>query len=89
MKSLNFEFFTTHDERLATLGELAECYFRDGPSTAIVKPRQFAELMARLITVYHSLYRDERETFEETLLDRIRAHRAAAPKANRGRRKTA
>ncbi|WP_157080344.1 hypothetical protein [Sphingobium cloacae] len=53
MDSLNFGFLSTHDGRLVTLGGLAERYFRDDPSTAIVKLRQFAELMAKLTAVIH------------------------------------
>jgi hypothetical protein len=34
------------------LGEYAERYFRDAPSTAIVKLRQFAELLAKLIATH-------------------------------------
>lgn len=63
----NFDFLDFHDKRLAALGGLAERYFRDDPSTAIVKLRQFAELTAKLIAARHGAYRDERETFEETL----------------------
>src|SRR5690606_26858161 len=63
----NFAFLGVYDKRLATLGGLAERYFRDDPSTAIVKLRQFAELTARMIAARHGAYRDERETFEETL----------------------
>lgn len=67
MESLNFDFLATHDGRLVTLGGLAERYFRDDPSTAIVKLRQFAELMTKLVAAHHAVYRDERESFEETL----------------------
>lgn len=63
----NFVFLAVHDARLMTLGGLAERYFRDDPSTAIVKLRQFAELMAKLIAARNAAYRNERETFEETL----------------------
>jgi len=52
---------------LATLGAQAERYFREDPSTAIIKLRQFAELMAKLVAARNALYRGERETFEETL----------------------
>lgn len=65
--SPNFGFLGEHDVRLAVLGGFAEQYFRDDPSTAIVKLRQFAELLAKLIAAHHAIYRDERETFEETL----------------------
>lgn len=63
----NFAFLGVYDKRLVTLGGLAERYFRDDPSTAIVKLRQLAELTARIIAARHGTYRDERETFEETL----------------------
>jgi type I restriction enzyme, R subunit len=63
----NFGFLERHDVRLATLGALAERYFRDDPPTAIVKLRQFAEFLAKLIAAHHALYIGERETFEETL----------------------
>lgn len=67
MGSANFGFLAAHDAKLVTLGGLAERYFRDDPSTSIVKLRQFAELTAKLIAARHAVYRDERETFEETL----------------------
>jgi type I restriction enzyme R subunit len=67
MQSANFGFLAEHDARLVSLGALAERYFRDDPSTAIVKLRQFAELMAKLIAAHHAAYLDQRETFEEML----------------------
>ncbi|MBB3164657.1 type I restriction enzyme R subunit [Rhizobium laguerreae] len=67
VRSLNFEFLKIHDNRLTVLGGFAEQYFRDDPPTAIFKLRQFAELIAKLIAAKHGAYRDERETFEETL----------------------
>jgi type I restriction enzyme R subunit len=65
--SSNFTFLAVHDQRLAVLGAFAERYFRDDPSTSIFKLRQFAELLTKLIAARHATYRDERETFEETL----------------------
>src|SRR5712692_7808011 len=65
--SVNFGYLRGHDLRLATLGAQAERYFREDPSTAIIKLRQFAELMAKLVAARNALYRGERETFEETL----------------------
>lgn len=67
MQSVNFGFLARHDARLATLGGFAESYFRQDPSTTIVKLRQFAEHLAKLIAAHHAAYRDERESFEETL----------------------
>jgi type I restriction enzyme R subunit len=49
------------------LGMLAERYFHDDPPTAIFKLRQFAELLSKTVAANHALYRNERETFEETL----------------------
>lgn len=65
--TVNFGFLQKHDERLATLGAQAERYFRDDPSTAIVKLRQFAELLAKLVAADYALYLGERESFEGTL----------------------
>jgi len=67
MQSLNFGFLASHDQQLVSLGALAERYFRDDPSTAIMKLRQFAELLAKLVAAHHATYRDERESFEEIL----------------------
>lgn len=67
LAGVNFGYLKSHDVRLATLGAQAERYFREDPSTAIIKLRQLAELLAKLIAAHHALYRDERETFEETL----------------------
>jgi type I restriction enzyme R subunit len=67
MGSANFGFLAVHDEKLVTLGGLAERYFRDDPSTAIVKLRRFAELTAKIVAARHAAYRGEGDTFEETL----------------------
>lgn len=67
MQTSNFDFLGSHEPRLVVLGGFAERYFRDDPSTAIVKLRQFAELTAKLIAARHAAWRDERETFEEML----------------------
>ncbi|SRR5579875_463495 len=65
--SPNFGFLARQDRDLVLLGSLAERYFRDDPSTALLKLRQFAELMSKLIAAHHGLYAGERETFDETL----------------------
>lgn len=67
MGSVNFGFLDAHDAKLSVLGGLAERYFREDPSTAIVKLRQFAELTAKIIAARHASYRGERETFDDTL----------------------
>ena len=63
----NFEFLRAHDPTLVQLGGLAERYFRDDPSTALVKLRQFIELLSKLIAAHHAVYLGEREPFEATL----------------------
>src|SRR4051794_23897344 len=63
----NFDFLRAHDPTLVRLGGLAERYFRDDPATALVKLRQFIELLSKLIAAHHAVYIGERETFEETL----------------------
>lgn len=63
----NFGFLADHDAELVKLGALAERYFRDDPPTALIKLRQFAELLSKLIAAHHALYVGERETFEDTL----------------------
>jgi type I restriction enzyme R subunit len=63
----NFGFLGSHDANLAILGGLAERYFQDDPPTSLVKLRQFAELLAKLIAAHHEAYFGERESFEETL----------------------
>src|SRR5687767_9154152 len=65
--STNFEFLHSDDPGLATLGGLAERYFRDDPSICLFKLRQFAELLSKLVAAYHAVYLGERETFEDTL----------------------
>ena len=65
--SQNFGFLIVHDAKLVELAALAERYFRDDPATAIVKLRQFAELLSKLIAARHAVYQGERETFEGTL----------------------
>lgn len=66
-ESINFEFLRLHDAKLAILAAQAEQYFLDDPVTAIIKLRQLAEQLAKLIAAHNSLYQGERETFEETL----------------------
>ena len=47
-QSANFGFLAKHDAQLARLGALAERYFGDDPNTALMKLRQFTELLAQL-----------------------------------------
>ena len=63
----NFDFLRAHDPNLVRLGGLAERYFRDDPSTALIKLRQFAELLAKLSAAHHAVYLGERENFDDLL----------------------
>ncbi|KYK46109.1 restriction endonuclease subunit R [Bradyrhizobium liaoningense] len=65
--SINFDFLTVHDAKLVQLAARAEYYFQDDPVTAIIKLRQFAELLAKLVAARHATYEGERETFEAVL----------------------
>src|SRR3978361_794000 len=65
--TVNFGFLVSHDPMLVQLGSQAERYFREDPAISLFKLRQFAELLSKIIAARHALYRDERETFEETL----------------------
>ncbi|RPH64506.1 MAG: type I restriction-modification system endonuclease, partial [Myxococcaceae bacterium] len=46
-RSANFQFLEPHDALLGALGAQAELYFADDPSTALIKLRQFGEVLAR------------------------------------------
>lgn len=65
--TVNFDFLRPHDLNLVRLAGLAERYFRDDPSTALIKLRQFAELLAKLIAAHHAVYLGEREGFDDLL----------------------
>jgi hypothetical protein len=67
IRTANFGFLAAHDSNLVTLGGQAERYFRDDPPTCLIKLRQLAELLTKLMAAHHAVYRGERETFEETL----------------------
>ena len=45
----NFGFLGEHDEQLVRLGMLAERYFPEDPNTALLKLRQFGEVLAQLL----------------------------------------
>lgn len=63
----NFTFLTVHDATLEKLGAQAEVYFATDPVTTLIKLRQFAELMSKLLAARHAFFADERQTFDETL----------------------
>jgi type I restriction enzyme R subunit len=45
----NFSHLEQHDEQLLRLAMLAEKYFAEDPNTCLLKLRQFAELLAKLV----------------------------------------
>jgi type I restriction enzyme R subunit len=67
IKTANFAFLAVHVSNLPKLGGLAERYFGEDPPTCLIKLRQFAELVAKLVAARTATYAGERETFEETL----------------------
>jgi type I restriction enzyme R subunit len=50
LSSANFGFLQRHDPLLVSLGAQADRYFTDDPATALIKLRQFAEVLALLVT---------------------------------------
>jgi type I restriction enzyme, R subunit len=74
----NFGFLGDHDPDFVKIGALAEPHFRDAPLTALIKLRQFAELLSELIAACNALYVGERETFVRSLsYERILPRKAA------------
>lgn len=63
----NFDFLNGHSPQLVKLGRLAERYFADDPPTALVKLRQFAEIVAKQAAARQALYSDPRMTFDDVL----------------------
>jgi type I restriction enzyme, R subunit len=67
----NFAQMEQHDPQLLRLGLLAERYFGDDPNTALLKLRQFSELLAQMAACRAGLGgRPEENQFE--LLRRLR-----------------
>ena len=62
MQTANFGFLDVHDAKLLQLGALAERYFRDDPSTCLIKLRQFAELIAKSPRIMPSMSTSERRS---------------------------
>ncbi|BCH33274.1 type I restriction-modification system deoxyribonuclease [Mesorhizobium sp. L-8-10] len=62
----NFQFLQGHSPQLAKLGRLAERYFSDDAPTALVKLRQFAEIVAKEVAARQALY-NARMTFDDVL----------------------
>ena len=73
-ESANFQFLRSHDVQLVRLGALAERYFRDDPSTCLIKLRQFAERLAQLTAAKTGLFVSAREA-QADLLRRLKVER--------------
>ena len=71
----NFEFLKTYDAQLVRLGALAERYFVEDPNTALIKLRQFAELLAQQLAARMGLFTSSDEVFAD-LLQHLKAERA-------------
>jgi type I site-specific restriction endonuclease len=72
--SANFGFLTKHDVQLVRLGALAERYFGDDPNTALIKLRQFGELLAQLTAAKAGLFTSPDEQ-QSDLLRRLKFER--------------
>lgn len=71
LKSANFSFLAAHDAQLVRLGALAERYFKDDPTTSLIKLRQYGETLAQLVAANAGLFRDPQEP-QADLLRRLK-----------------
>jgi type I restriction enzyme R subunit len=74
--SPNFAFLADHDEQLVQLAALAERYFRDDPSTSLIKLRQWGEQLAQQVAARTGLFTTAEEP-QADLLRRLKIERAA------------
>ncbi|MHB8878883.1 MAG: DUF4145 domain-containing protein, partial [Myxococcaceae bacterium] len=79
--SANFGFLSTHDPLLVSLGALAERYFADDPTTAVIKLRQFTEVLAQHTAANLGLPQLPQEQ-QIDLLQRLRNARALTPEVH-------
>ncbi|GLR79802.1 type I restriction-modification system endonuclease [Azospirillum oryzae] len=77
-RSANFSFLAKHSVQLERLGALGERFFADDANTAILKMRQFAELLAQLTAAKLGMWTSPEET-QDQLLRRLR-DRGALPR---------
>jgi type I restriction enzyme R subunit len=68
--SPNFTFLATYDEILVRHAALAERYVFDDPNSALIKLRQFGELLAQHAAAYVGMAVEERASQHE-LLDKL------------------
>jgi type I restriction enzyme R subunit len=78
VKTVNFGFLAKHDVQLMRLGALAERYFGDDPNTALIKLRQFAELLAQLTAAKTGQFASPEEP-QADLLRRLKFERVLPP----------
>jgi type I restriction enzyme, R subunit len=74
VQSANFGFLANHDVQLVRLGALAERYFGDDPNTALIKLRQFGELLAQVTAAKAGLFTSPDEQ-QSDLLRRLKFER--------------
>src|SRR4051812_8307188 len=79
--SVNFGFLGKYDPLLVSLGALAERYFGDDPATALIKLRQFGEVLAQHTAANIGLPAVQSEQQIE-LLQRLRTARALTPEVH-------
>ena len=65
--SPNFAFLAKHDALLVRYGAQAERYVFDDPNTALIKLRQFSEVLAKLAAAQVGLYVANEDGFVEVL----------------------
>ena len=63
----NFTFLLRDEPQLTRLATLAERYFHDDPSTTLIKVRQFAETLARVVAARNGVLEDGRANFDGVL----------------------
>ena len=67
LNSPNFGFLARHDDVLVSHAALAERYLFDDANSALIKLRQFAELLAQHCAAYAAIALDERDSFLDVL----------------------
>jgi type I restriction enzyme R subunit len=63
----NFAFLNDQSPQLARLAVLAERYFSDDPTAALIKLRQFAEFIAKDIAAHHAILSVGSANFDDVL----------------------
>lgn len=67
VQSANFAFLAVHDELLVRYAAQAERYFAEDPNTALIKLRQFAELLAQQAAANAGVYTSPLVSFVDVL----------------------